>query len=64
MIFISVTTSFAVAPPKLTIQLACFSDTKALPALKPLHPASSMSFPAEFPGGFSNILPALGYPPG
>ncbi len=61
---ISATTSSAVAPPVLTITLACLGLTWAPPTLVPLRPAASSRRPAESPGGFLKIEPAVGCPEG
>src|ERR1041385_732427 len=57
---ISSTTSVAVAPPRLTIKFACLSEIRALPRCMPLRPACSISFAANVPGGFLNMLPEFG----
>src|SRR5207245_4752042 len=52
-------TSSAVAPPILTMKLACLGETWAPPIRRPLRPAASIKRPAESPGGFLNVLPRL-----
>ena len=50
-------------PASAWMKLACLVDTSAVPIRRPLHPAASMSRPAESPGGLVNTDPAFG-PPG
>ncbi len=52
-------TSSAEPPSSAWMKLACFSDTRAVPTRKPFSPVSSMSRPAESPGGFTNTEPAF-----
>ena len=52
--------SEAVAPPSLTMKLACLSLIAAPPRRVPFRPQASMSRPAESPGGLRKKLPALG----
>lgn len=42
----------------------CFCDTCAPPTRYPRNPASMISFPAKYPSGRLNVLPALGYSSG
>ena len=37
----------------------CFSETCAPPIVFPFRPLSSISFPAKYPSGRLNVLPAL-----
>src|SRR5205807_7841943 len=54
---ISRSTSEAVAPPSLTMKLACCSEMRAAPSRAPFMPEASTSRPAESPGGFLKTLP-------
>ena len=48
--------SSAVAPPRFSMKLACFSEIWALPMVLPLSPASSISWPAAF-----GVISLLGF---
>ena len=50
--------SSEVAFPSFIKKLACLVDILASPIESPFKPASSINFPAEFPSGFLNKLPA------
>ena len=49
-----------VAPPLLTMNPACLSETCAPPTDIPLSPQSEISLPAKFPAGRLNVLPVEG----
>ncbi len=57
-------TSPARGVPSCTMKFACTSDTRAPPIRKPLNPSPSMILPADSPGGFLKIQPALLTPTG
>src|SRR5215831_5204531 len=56
--------SSALALPALTKKFAWRSLTRASPTLKPLRPRSSIMRPADVPGGFLKMQPALFCPSG
>src|SRR5438105_12509338 len=56
---IKASTSSALAPPRLTMKFACFSEICAPPIRRPLRPQASIRRPAASPGGFLNVLPRL-----
>src|SRR5579883_2596676 len=56
--------SAAEAFPALTKKFACRSLTRASPCEKPFRPSSSIMRPAEPPGGFLKMQPALFCPSG
>ena len=49
-----------VARPRFTMKFACVAETSASPTRSPFSPLSSIRRPAEFPGGFLKMQPALG----
>src|SRR5882762_10870054 len=61
---INAATSAKVAPPRLTMKLACTSEMTAWPTASPLRPLWSMSRPACPPGGFLKMQPAFLAPVG
>src|SRR5580698_8078370 len=61
---ISASMSLAEALPAFTKKLAWRSLTRASPALRPLRPSSSIMRPADAPGGFLKMQPALFCPSG
>src|SRR5439155_9888535 len=52
-------TSFAVAPPSLTMKFPCTSEMTAPPTRVPFNPSSSISLPAGTTFGFLKMQPAL-----
>src|SRR6266404_2121078 len=61
---INVSMSFALALPAFTKKLAWRSLTRASPQLRPFRPSSSIMRPADAPGGFLKMQPALFWPSG
>src|SRR6202022_4447880 len=61
---INVSMSFALALPAFTKKLAWRSLTRASPTLRPFRPRSSIMRPADAPGGFLKMQPALFWPSG
>src|SRR5580704_31257 len=61
---INASMSFAEAFPAFTKKLAWRSLTRASPTFSPLSPSSSIMRPAEAPGGFLKMQPALFWPSG
>src|SRR5579859_8018215 len=61
---ISASMSLAPALPAFTKKLAWRSLTRASPMLRPFRPRSSIMRPAEAPGGFLKMQPALFWPSG
>jgi len=57
---INAKTSSDLALPRFTIKFACFDEICAPPIILPFNPQSSISLAAKYPGGLTNIDPALG----
>src|SRR3546814_10106440 len=55
----SASMSAAVALPRFSRKLQCFSDTWASPTVRPRQPAASISFQALVPGGFLKVEPPV-----
>src|SRR6202022_5129771 len=61
---INASMSLALALPALTKKLAWRSMTRASPQLRLFRPSSSIILPADAPGGFLKMQPALFWPSG